>query len=283
MTDLRGQSDVSRDAHCSAAGRRRQWAGRSHLREGRLETGVARWERMRGASCAAGRCSGSRSALIVLFRRDGGLPAAVHQQGPELRRPDEGAAIALAGGLVRLRHPGLRRLCPHRVWRPSLDQRGHSCHGVHPGLRVVRWASSPVTVGGWLDSVIGRIAEIFLGDPDLPRRDPVPLSRSPTTIDTPFAIAVGKVAFVHRDPWLADDHAADARQRAPGQAERLRASSPGAGRLALADHRRPHPAQLGRLGDRCFHHQPWRLHFRRGYAVLPGSRSAAARHLVGQS
>ena len=122
----------------------------------------------------------------------------------------------------------------------------------------------------------------FPGDSDIPRWTPVPL-HVPQRDRHPIRDRRRQGRFRHRDPCLAHDHEADARQRAPGQAERLRASSTGAGRLALAHHHRPHPAQFSRLGDRCFHHQPWRLHFPGGFAVLPGSRSAAARHLVGQS
>ena len=49
--------------------------------------------------------------------------------------------------------------------------------------------------GGWLDSVIGRIAEIFLAIP-LFLGGLLFLFTFPNEIDTPFAIAVGKVAFV---------------------------------------------------------------------------------------
>jgi oligopeptide transport system permease protein len=49
--------------------------------------------------------------------------------------------------------------------------------------------------GGWLDSVIGRIAEIFLAIPIF-LGGLLFLFTFPNEIDTPFAIAVGKVAFV---------------------------------------------------------------------------------------
>jgi oligopeptide transport system permease protein len=49
--------------------------------------------------------------------------------------------------------------------------------------------------GGWLDSVIGRIAEIFLAIPIF-LGGLLFLFTFPNDIDTPFAIAVGKVAFV---------------------------------------------------------------------------------------
>jgi oligopeptide transport system permease protein len=49
--------------------------------------------------------------------------------------------------------------------------------------------------GGWLDSVIGRIAEIFLAIPIF-LGGLLFLYTFPNDIDTPFAIAVGKVAFV---------------------------------------------------------------------------------------
>jgi oligopeptide transport system permease protein len=49
--------------------------------------------------------------------------------------------------------------------------------------------------GGWLDSTIGRIAEIFLAIPIF-LGGLLFLFTFPNDIDTPFAIAVGKVAFV---------------------------------------------------------------------------------------
>jgi oligopeptide transport system permease protein len=49
--------------------------------------------------------------------------------------------------------------------------------------------------GGWLDSLIGRIAEIFLAIPLL-LGGILFLYTFPNQIDTPFSIAVGKVAFV---------------------------------------------------------------------------------------
>jgi oligopeptide transport system permease protein len=49
--------------------------------------------------------------------------------------------------------------------------------------------------GGWLDSVIGRIAEIFLAIPIF-LGGLLFLYTFPNEIDTPFAIAIGKVAFV---------------------------------------------------------------------------------------
>jgi oligopeptide transport system permease protein len=49
--------------------------------------------------------------------------------------------------------------------------------------------------GGWLDSVIGRIAEIFLAIPLL-LGGILFLYTFPNEVDTPFAVAVGKVALV---------------------------------------------------------------------------------------
>ena len=49
--------------------------------------------------------------------------------------------------------------------------------------------------GGWLDSVIGRVSEIFLAIPLL-LGGILFLYTFPNEIDTPFAIAVSKVAFV---------------------------------------------------------------------------------------
>jgi oligopeptide transport system permease protein len=72
--------------------------------------------------------------------------------------------------------------------------------------------------GGWLDSVIGRIAEIFLAIP-ISSVDSCSSSRSPMTSTPPFAIAVGKVAFVIAILAWPTDHEADALQRATGQTE----------------------------------------------------------------
>ena len=139
-------------------------------------------------------------ALIVLFVADGDLPAAVHQQGPDLRRPVEGPSNALGRRLVRLRRAGLRRLRADRLRRPGLDQRRHSGHAVQPDLRVAVGIIAGYR-GGWLDSVLGRIGEIFLAIPLLlggilflytfPNHRSTPRSRSPS----------GKVAFVIGDPW----------------------------------------------------------------------------------
>jgi oligopeptide transport system permease protein len=49
--------------------------------------------------------------------------------------------------------------------------------------------------GGWLDSVVGRIAEVFLAIPLL-LGGILFLYTFPNELDTPFTIAVGKVAFV---------------------------------------------------------------------------------------
>ncbi len=49
--------------------------------------------------------------------------------------------------------------------------------------------------GGWLDSLIGRIAEIFLAIPLL-LGGILFLYTFPNQVDTPFSVAVGKVAFV---------------------------------------------------------------------------------------
>ena len=93
MTDLRGHSDVSRDAivplQVDAASGPEEVISERALETGSRSLGANAWRDLRRRPMFW-----ISLALIVLFRRDGGLPAAVHEQGPELRRPDEGAPIA---------------------------------------------------------------------------------------------------------------------------------------------------------------------------------------------
>ena len=130
--------------------------------EGR-EGPVARHRRLARAPPTA-RCSGSRPRLIVFFVAHGGLPAAVHQHRPDpptcprpARRPRP------TPGSVGT--PGLRRLRAYHLRRPSLDPGRHLRHRVHrcSSARFVGIIAG--YRGGWLDSVLSRIGEIFLGIP----------------------------------------------------------------------------------------------------------------------
>ena len=60
----------------------------------------------------------------------------------------------------------------------------------------------------------------------------------------------GQGRLRHRDPCLAHHHEADARQRAPGQAKRLRPSSTGARGFAVADELLPSTSVTVRLAER---------------------------------
>ena len=136
---------------------------------------------------------------------------------------------------------------------------------------------------GWVDSVLSRIGEIFLGIPLLLGGILFLYVFPSDPLTTPFLVQVAKVALVLGAPRLAGDHAADALQRAAGQAERLRAGGPRARRHTAPDHQLPHPAQLAGLGDRGVHHQPRRLHLGRGEPVLPGHRVCSRRPSPGAS
>ena len=166
------------------------------------------------------------------LRLDGGVPAAVHQHRPirpricprraRRRRPMRGSAG----------RTGLRRLCPDDLRGPSLD------HGRHLGHPVRRWcsarssASSPATAAGWVDSVLGRIAEIFLGIPLLLGGILFLYTFPNDPLTTPFLVQVSQGGLRAGRPRLAVDHAVDAIERAAGQAERLRPGGPRAGRVA---------------------------------------------------
>ncbi len=134
--------------------------------------------------------------------------------------------------------------------------------------------------GGWIDAVLSRFGEIFLGIPAL-LGGILFLYVFPSPLGTPFIVVVGKVAVVLALlswPVIARLMRSSVLQVKPNdyvQAARALGASPG--RIITA----AHPAELVGLGDRRVDHQPGGLHLRRGDAVLPGGRPAAAGHLLG--
>ena len=136
-------------------------------------------------------------------------------------------------------------------------------------------------VGGWLDSVLGRTSEIFLGIPLLLGGILFLYVFPSDPLTTPFSVQVAKVALVIGVlgwPVIMRLMRSSVLQVKPNdyvQAARALGASPG------PDHPLPHPAQLAGLGDRGVHHQPGRLHLRRGHSVVPRHRTAAAGHLLG--
>jgi hypothetical protein len=103
-------------------------------------------------------------------------------------------------------------------------------------------------LGGWLDSVIGRIGEIFLAIP----------------------LLLGGILFLytfpnqgrvrHWDSRLAYHPPADALKCAPGQAERLCAGGTRPRCLTVSDHHLAYPAQLARVGNSGLHYQSRGIH-----------------------
>ena len=81
--------------------------------------------------------------------------------------------------------------------------------------------------GGWVRLLHRPLRRDLPRDPAAARRHLVPLRLPERPPTTPFLVAVSKVAFVLGLPRLAGDHAADAVQRPPGEAERLRPGGPG--------------------------------------------------------
>ena len=280
MTELRGEpADVSSDAivplQVDAASGPEQVISEKALETGARSLGANAWRDLRGRPMFW-----ISLALIVLF-----------------------LVMAIFPQLFTSKDPAFADLAKARQTPSAEAWFGYDAQGYDVYTRTVYGARASVSVGilatlfslifgaavgiiagyrgGWLDSVIGRIAEIFLAIPLL-LGGILFLYTFPNQVDTPFSVAVGKVAFVIAHPCLADHHPVDALQRAAGQAERLRASRPGARRLARTDHQLPHPAELDRLGDRGVDDQPRRVHRRRGLAVLPRRRLAATGDLMGQ-
>ena len=190
------------------------------------------------------------AALIVLFVADGDLPAAVHQHRPDLADPVQGArgAVAPTPGSAATARATTSTPGPSTVPGPR------SCVGVFATL--FTWSSARSSASSPATGAAGSTRCCQPHRRDLPRASRCcsagsrSSSRFPNDLTTPFLIVRGKVALVLGHPRLADDHAADALQRAAGQAERLRPGRPGARAPPDPDHRLPHPAQLAGLGDR---------------------------------
>jgi oligopeptide transport system permease protein len=193
MTELRGESDVSRDAvvplQVDAAS-----GPEEVISEKALETGA------RSLRANAWRDLRSRPmfwislALIVLF-----------------------VVMAIFPQLFTSKDPTFADLSKARQ-KPSAEAWfGYDAQGYDVYTRSVYAARASVSVGilatffslifgaavgiiagyrgGWLDSVIGRVAEIFLAIPLL-LGGILFLYTFPNDVDTPFAVAVGKVALV---------------------------------------------------------------------------------------
>ena len=173
------------------------------------------------------------AALIVLFVLMAIFPQLFTSKDPNFADLIEGTASALARRLVRLRTAQGYDVYARTVYgaRASIMRR-HLRHAVRLVFWARSWASSPVTAAAGSTRCSGALARSSW-HPDTPRWDPVPLPLPQRPIDTPFLRRRWRRSLsCIAHPRLADDHAADARQRAAGQAERLRASRPGARRLA---------------------------------------------------
>ena len=134
--------------------------------------------------------------LIVIFVLMAAVPAAVHQHRPVRRRSLQGARGAVRRRLVRPGRAGLRRLRPDHLRGSGLD------HGRASSPRC-SWRVFGSFVGivagyrsGWVDSVLSRIGEIFLGIP-LFLGGILFLYVFPSDpLTTPFLVQVAKVALV---------------------------------------------------------------------------------------
>ncbi len=133
--------------------------------------------------------------------------------------------------------------------------------------------------GGW-DSLISRVGDVFFAIPLLLGAIIFLVSLPEFFNDNYFLIIMKVVLALSVLGWPALARLMRS-QRDPGQAERLRAGGPGPRREPDARRALAHPAQLARPAHRRGHHQPRRLHRRRGNPVLPRDRPAAAGDLLG--
>jgi oligopeptide transport system permease protein len=193
MTELRGEPDVSKDAvvplQVDAASGPEEVISERALETGARSLGANAWRDLRTRPMFW-----ISLALIVLFVLMAIFPQLFTSKDPTF------ADLTKA-----------RRLPSSEAWF------GYDAQGYDVYTRTVYGARASVSVGilatlftlifgsavgiiagyrgGWLDSVIGRIAEIFLAIP-LFLGGLLFLYTFPNDIGTPFAIAVGKVAFV---------------------------------------------------------------------------------------
>jgi len=193
MTELRGEPDVSKDAvvplQVDAASGPEEVISERALETGARSLGANAWRDLRVRPMFW-----ISLALIVLFVLMAIFPQLFTSKDPTF------ADLTKA-----------RRLPSSEAWF------GYDAQGYDVYTRTVYGARASVSVGilatlftlifgsavgiiagyrgGWLDSVIGRIAEIFLAIP-LFLGGLLFLFTFPNQVDTPFAIAVGKVAFV---------------------------------------------------------------------------------------
>ena len=193
MTELRGEPDVSKDAvvplQIDAASGPEEVISERALETGARSLGANAWRDLRTRPMFW-----ISLALIVLFVLMAIFPQLFTSKDPTF------ADLTNA-----------RRLPSSEAWF------GYDAQGYDVYTRTVYGARASVSVGilatlftlifgsavgiiagyrgGWLDSVIGRIAEIFLAIP-LFLGGLLFLFTFPNQVDTPFAIAVGKVAFV---------------------------------------------------------------------------------------
>jgi oligopeptide transport system permease protein len=193
MTELRGEPDVSKDAVVplqidAASGPEEVISGKA-LETGARSLGANAWLDLRRRPMFW-----ISLALIVLF-----------------------VVMAIFPQLFTSKDPGFADLTKARRLPSAEAWFGYDAQGYDVYTRTVYGARASVSVGilatlftlifgsavgiiagyrgGWLDSVIGRIAEIFLAIP-LFLGGLLFLFTFPNQVDTPFAIAVGKVAFV---------------------------------------------------------------------------------------
>jgi oligopeptide transport system permease protein len=193
MTELRGKPDVSKDAvfpeQVDAASGPEEVISEKALETGARSLGANAWRDLRRRPMFW-----ISLTLIVIF-----------------------VVMAIFPQLFTSKDPGFADLAKARRLPSAEAWFGYDAQGYDVYTRTVYGARASVSVGilatlftlifgsavgiiagyrgGWLDSVLGRIAEIFLAIP-LFLGGLLFLFTFPNQVDTPFAIAVGKVAFV---------------------------------------------------------------------------------------